>query len=62
MALAKMHGVRGYDTVHLATAMEYQRRRRVLNLRPLAFLLSDHSLNQAALAEGLLVDDPNRYP
>jgi uncharacterized protein len=62
MAFAKIHRLRAYDAIHLASAAEYQRRRRAFNLRPLVFLSADQMLNQAALAEGLLVDDPNRYP
>jgi predicted nucleic acid-binding protein len=62
MAFAKLHLLRAYDAVHLATALEYHLRRKRLNLRPLVFLSADQPLNQAALAEGLLVDDPNRYP
>jgi predicted nucleic acid-binding protein len=62
MAFAKIHWLRAYDAIHLASAIEYQHRRRALNLRPLLFLSADQPLNQAALAEGLLVDDPNRYP
>lgn len=62
MALAKLHALRAYDSIQLATAIDILVQRRQGNLPPLNFLSSDQSLNQAALAEGLLVDDPNRYP
>ena len=62
MGLKKLHSLRAYDAVQLATAIEYQLRRKTLNLQPLTFLCADQMLNQAALAEGLLADDPNRYP
>lgn len=62
MGFAKLHVLRAYDSVQLATAVELQVRRRALNLSLPIFLSADQRLNQAALAEGLLVDDPNRYP
>lgn len=62
MALAKSHALRAFDAVHLATAVDNQHRRKARNLNPLTLLSADQNLNQAALAEGLLVDDPNRYP
>lgn len=62
MALAKAHALRAYDSIQLATALDIHTQRRHANLPPFEFLSADLSLNQAALAEGLLVDDPNRYP
>ena len=62
MGLAKLHLLRAYDAVQLATAIELQIQRRNLNLALPIFLCADQALNQGALAEGLLVDDPNRYP
>ena len=62
MALAKLHSLRAYDSIQLATAVDLLTQRRHGNLPPVKFLSSDQVLNQAALAEGLLVDDPNRYP
>ena len=55
--LARTHALRGYDAVQLAAALE------VHALAPSLTLLSaDASLNAAAVAEGLLVDDPNSHP
>jgi predicted nucleic acid-binding protein len=62
MGVAKLHGLRAYDAVQLATAIELHVTRRTMNLSPPILISADHALNQAALAEGLLVDDPNRYP
>lgn len=62
MGLAKLHLLRAYDAVQLATAVDLQVNRRALNLSWPIFVSADQRLNQAALAEGLLVDDPNRYP
>ncbi len=62
MDLAKSHSLRAFDAVHLATAVDNKHRRRTRNLSLLTFLSADQKLNQAALAEGLLLDDPNRYP
>jgi predicted nucleic acid-binding protein len=62
MGLAKLHLLRAYDAIQLATALELQVARRNMNLPSLIFLCADQTLNQAALAEGPIVDDPNRYP
>ena len=62
MGFANLHLLRAYDAVQLATAIELRVRRRSLNLSLPIFLSADQRLNQAALAEGLLGDDPNRYP
>ena len=50
MSLAERYDLRGYDAVQLAAALEVDRRRS-----------ADHALNEAGLAEGLTVDDPNRH-
>lgn len=56
-ALARKHGLRGYDAVQLAAAPEAQAR-----LPSLTLLSADAALNAAARAEGLAVDDPNSHP
>ena len=56
-ALARKHGLRGYDAVQLAAALDTQA--RLPSLTPLS---ADAGLNAAALAEGLAVDDPNNHP
>jgi len=55
--LADSHVLRAYDAVQLAAALDIHR------LDPSLTLLSaDAELNTAALAQGLLVDDPNNHP
>jgi predicted nucleic acid-binding protein len=55
--LADRHVLRAYDAVQLATTLDIHR------LDPTLTLLSaDVELNNAALAEGVPVDDPNKHP
>ena len=61
MALAERHGLRGYDAVHLAAALTLHDLRRELELPPLTFVSADDAQSQAAEAEGLLVENPNRH-
>jgi len=62
MTLAEKHGLRGYDSVQLATALELKAERDLTNASPLVFVASDNKLNAAAQAEGLLVENPNTHP
>jgi uncharacterized protein len=55
--LARNHALRGYDAVQLAAALEIHATDPSLTL-----LSADIELNTAALAQGLLVDDPNSHP
>lgn len=61
MALVEKHGLRGYDAVQLATALEVQTGRRGRRGAPLTFVSADASLLQAAVAEGLAVEDPSAH-
>ncbi len=56
-SLAKKHGLRGYDAVQLAAALETHAR-----IPSLTLLSADADVNAAAQAEGLAVDDPNSHP
>lgn len=60
--LVRRYGLRGYDAVQLAAAIEVHTRRQRSGLSPLTFISADIELNNAALAEGLLVDNPNNHP
>lgn len=60
--LAEHHELRGYDAVQLAASVELHRARLAGGLAPLTLVSADDELNAAALAEGLLVDDPNLHP
>lgn len=61
MDVTEAHGLRGYDAVHLAAALEIHRRRQLAALSPLIFVSADVEQLRAASAEGLLVDDPNQH-
>ncbi|MCI0737474.1 MAG: type II toxin-antitoxin system VapC family toxin [Gemmataceae bacterium] len=60
--LVSKHPLRAYDAIQLSAALYLQRVRVPMSLSRLTFLSADKVLNQAALAEGLLVDDPNDHP
>lgn len=62
MLLAETHGLRGYDSVQLATALELEKRLSAKNLPSIEFISADNQLNQVANIEGLTVDNPNNYP
>lgn len=59
--LAEKHGLRAYDAVQLAAAMDS--RRVISQVEPNQFILvsADLELNDAAIAEGLNVEDPNTH-
>lgn len=56
-ALARAHGLRGYDATQLAAALEIRSQ-----VPSLTLLSADLELNAAAATEGLAVDDPNSHP
>lgn len=62
MLLAEAHALRGYDAIQLATAIHANTIRVAQSLPVLTLISSDLELNAAALAEGLVVDDPNTHP
>jgi predicted nucleic acid-binding protein len=62
MELAEMHGLRGYDAVHLAAAVALQEMRQVMQLAPRTFVSSDAQQLQTALNTGFPVEDPNQHP
>jgi len=62
MLLAETHGLRGYDAVQLAAALQVHARSASLGLPDITFLSADSELNAAAIAEGLTVDNPNAHP
>jgi hypothetical protein len=53
--LAKVHSLRGYDAVQLASALEVENELTSLNLPNLIFVSADNELNNAAKSEGLTV-------
>ena len=61
MRLAERHFLRAYDAVQLAAALQVHRRCLTLG-QSLTLISADADLNAAAIAEGVLVEDPNRHP
>ncbi len=59
--LAEKYALRGYDAVQLAAALETQTKRATRKLPSLILLSADTNLNDAAIAEGLTVDNPNNH-
>ena len=62
MGLAERHGLRGYDAVQLAAALELNLRCLAAEAAPPLIITADRELNAAASMEGLIVDDPNAHP
>ena len=62
MDLAERYGLRGYDAVHVAAAMDVQDARHTARASDVTLVSADISQLQAATAEGLSVEDPNAHP
>lgn len=62
MTLAETYGLRGYDSMQLAAALEVNADTLSLGLPPITLISSDAELNAAAAVEGLAVEDPNAHP
>jgi predicted nucleic acid-binding protein len=60
--LLERHPLRGYDAMHLATALAVRQSLQRQGLPTLIFISADDNLNTAASAEGLAVDNPNDHP
>lgn len=60
--LGRKHFLRAYDAVQLAAALEISYERTDAGLSELIFVCADNSLNNAASAEGLTVENPTKYP
>jgi uncharacterized protein len=59
--LAEKHGLRGYDAVQLAAALDANAERAGVNLPPLTLLAADEELLAASTVEGLATDNPNTH-
>jgi hypothetical protein len=57
-SLARTHGLRGYDAVQLATALQVAARS---GKQTVTFIAADNALNVIAQAEGLSIENPNEY-
>jgi predicted nucleic acid-binding protein len=62
MRVARKHQLRAYDAVQLAAALALHRRHDEAGLGPVTLVSADRELNDAAQAEGLMVEDPNAHP
>jgi predicted nucleic acid-binding protein len=62
MNLSRTHGLRAYDAVQLAAALELDRGHQTAGFGPVPLISADRDLNAAAAAEGLAVDDPTTHP
>jgi predicted nucleic acid-binding protein len=60
--LGVKHALRAYDAVQLAVALEVNRFHQAGGAAPVTLVSADQALNDAALAEGLAVDDPRSHP
>lgn len=59
--LARHRGLRTYDAVQLAAALEVGRLHQAVGLGSVTLISADGELNIAATVEGLRVDDPNAH-
>lgn len=62
MVLAETHALRGYDAVQLAAALELRADCLAIGIPAPTLISADVDLNLAAIAEGLVADDPNAHP
>jgi uncharacterized protein len=58
-SLTQRIALRGYDAVHLATAIELNQRMLQMRRPPIIFVSADDALCQASSAEGLRTENPN---
>lgn len=59
--LAEKYALRGYDAVQLAAATGLNDLRQSLGQLAITLISADTELNAAAVAEGLVVEDPNSH-
>jgi uncharacterized protein len=60
--LTQNHPLRGYDAIHLATALIVNEQYLTAGLAGLMFVVADNDLVAAAQLEGLAIDNPNLHP
>ncbi len=59
--LTQRHPLRGYDAMHLATAVSLNPALLLGELPPLIFVTGDRVLREAAQAEGLVTENPDEH-
>lgn len=62
IGLTRQYRLRGYDAVHLASALRLNQALLAYALPPLIFVSADNNLLTAVTAEGLAVDNPQLHP
>jgi predicted nucleic acid-binding protein len=62
MIPSRNHGLRAYDAVQLAAALEIDRSNQKAGFGAVTLVSADRELNAAAIAEGMAVEDPNSHP
>jgi len=62
MALGEKHPLRAYDAVQLAVALTVNSESLRLGMPAVILVSADNGLNNAAVAEGLGLEDPRSYP
>jgi uncharacterized protein len=62
MTKARKYGLRAYDAVQLAAALEICQQRQEAGFGPVSLDSADRDLNDAATVEGLAVENPNLHP
>lgn len=62
MDLTGRHRLRGYDAIHLASALRLNRALTELQLPPLILVSADGDLLKAAQGEHLAIENPNEHP
>lgn len=60
--LTQGYMLRGYDAVHLATALSFDQLLKAESGEKLTFVTADEVLYRAAQSSGLIVENPNHYP
>ena len=61
-SLVERHGLRAYDAVQLAAAVELNAQWIAAGTGTVTLVSADHELNAAAIAEALPIEDPNLHP
>ena len=62
LLLTQQHRLRGYDAVHLASALAANAVLIAIGSPPLTLVAADRDLRDAAAQEGLAVDNPEDHP
>jgi predicted nucleic acid-binding protein len=60
--LVGAHPIRAYDALQLGGAIRLRAEYERAGLLPPVFVSSDQALNRAALAEGMVIEDPTAHP